>query len=89
MFIEILQISNLLGCQEPIPIVDLFFTKTIDFDFTYLQTFSAKIRFWIWYLFGLIFETNFKSFSIILKLSIFWSRNESLWKTGLKIALYL
>ena len=45
----ILQLSNLLGCPEPIPIVDLSFTKTIALDFTNLQILNANFRFLIWF----------------------------------------
>ena len=42
--IAILQLSNLLGCPEPIPIVDLLFTKTIAFDFANFQTLNANFK---------------------------------------------
>ena len=40
----ILQLSNLLVCPEPIPIVDLLFTKTIALDFTNLQMLNANFK---------------------------------------------
>ena len=40
----ILQLSNLLGCPAPIPIVDFPFTKTIAFDLTNLQILKANFR---------------------------------------------
>ena len=40
----ILQLSNLLGCPAPIPIVDLSFAKTIALDLTNLQTFNANFK---------------------------------------------
>ena len=40
----ILQLSNLLGCPSPIPIVDLFFAKTIALDFTNLQIPNANFK---------------------------------------------
>ena len=44
-FLEaILQLSNLLGCPAPIPIVDLFFAKTIALDLTNLQTPNANFK---------------------------------------------
>ena len=36
-WIAILQLSTLLGCPPPIPIVEKLLLKTIAFDFTYLQ----------------------------------------------------
>ncbi len=43
LLIAILQLSNLFGCPEPIPMVEIFFAITMAFDFTCLQTFNAKI----------------------------------------------
>ena len=40
----ILQLSNLLGCPDPIPMVDLLFTKTIALDFTNLQILNANFK---------------------------------------------
>ena len=40
----ILQLSNLLGCPDPIPIVDLLFTNTIAFDFTNLHISKANLK---------------------------------------------
>ena len=44
LLVAILQLSNLLGCPDPIPIVDFFFTKTIALDFTNLQILKANLR---------------------------------------------
>jgi len=40
----ILQLSNLFGCPDPIPIIDLLFAKTIALDFTNLQILNANLR---------------------------------------------
>jgi len=40
----ILQLSNLLGWPEPIPIVDFLFTRTIELDLTNLQTLKANFK---------------------------------------------
>jgi len=69
LFIARSQLSNLLGCPEPIPIVDLSLTSTIAFDLTYLQILNAKIRFSISYLDGFFLETTFKFFLLIIKSS--------------------
>ena len=44
LFIAILQLSNLLGWPDPIPMVELFFVKTIALDFTFLHILKAKNR---------------------------------------------
>ena len=44
LLIAIWQLSNLLGCPDPIPTVDLLEDKTIAFDFTYLHTLNENIR---------------------------------------------
>ena len=44
----ILQLSNLLGCPAPIPIVDLPFAKTIALDLTNLQILNANFRLLSW-----------------------------------------
>ena len=43
----ILQLLNLLGCPDPIPIVEISFAKTIALDFTNLQTLKANFKFLI------------------------------------------
>ena len=53
-----MQLSNLLVCPEPIPIVAVFFVNTIAFDFTFLQTLNAKIN---------LKKENSKDFFIKLK----------------------
>tara|TARA_B100001750_G_C15120156_1_gene404654 strand:+ start:199 stop:420 length:222 start_codon:yes stop_codon:yes gene_type:complete len=69
LFIARSQLSSLLGCPEPIPIVDLFLTNTIAFDFTYLQILNAKIRLSVSCLDGFFLETTFKFFLLIIKSS--------------------
>ena len=59
----ILQLSNLLGCPDPIPIVDLFFTKTIALDLANLQTLNANIKLFIWLRDGFFLLTIFNFFS--------------------------
>ena len=44
----ILQLSNLFGCPDPIPIVDLLFAKTIALDLTNLQILNANLRLLNW-----------------------------------------
>jgi len=51
-----LQLSNLLGCPEPIPNVDLLLAITMALDFTYLQTLNAKIKFFSCSEFGFLFD---------------------------------
>ena len=51
----ILQLSNLLGCPVPIPIVDLPFTKTIALDLTNLQILNANFRLLSWLSVGFFF----------------------------------
>jgi len=43
LFDAILQLSNLLGCPAPIPIVDLFLTSTIALDFTNFEILNANL----------------------------------------------
>ncbi len=45
----ILQLSNLLGCPDPIPIVDLLLAKTIALDLTNLQILNANLRLLSWF----------------------------------------
>jgi len=59
--IAIWQLSSLLVCPEPIPIIDLFFASTIALDFTYRQILKANIKFSNSFLLGLFFETILKS----------------------------
>ena len=67
----ILQLSSLLGCPAPIPIVDKLFVKTIALDLTYFETLKANSISFSSFLVGLFFVTNFKLFllKIILSLS--------------------
>ena len=44
----ILQLSSLLGCPAPIPMVDLPFAKTIALDLTNLQILNANFRLLSW-----------------------------------------
>ena len=60
--IAILELSSLLGCPDPIPIVDLFLTSTIALDFTKRQTLNANIKFSNCNLSGFFLETTRKSF---------------------------
>ena len=69
LLIAILQLSNLLGCPEPIPTVDLSLVKTIAFDLTNLQILNAKIKFFKVLEFGFNFETTLKFFEENFKLS--------------------
>jgi len=55
----ILQLSNLFGCPEPIPIVDLLLDKTIALDFTNLQTLNANLKLFNWFIFGFFLVTTF------------------------------
>ena len=56
------QLSTLLGCPAPIPIVENEFDITIEFDFTYLQTLKANSACSISFLDGLSLVTNFNFF---------------------------
>ena len=60
LFIAISQLSNLLGCPDPIPIVESLFAITIALDFTNLQTLNANIKFFKVLKLGLILETILK-----------------------------
>ena len=51
------------------PIVDLFLTNTIAFDFTYLQMLNEKIRLSVSCLDGFFLETTFKFFLLVIKSS--------------------
>ena len=66
----ILQLSNLFGCPDPIPIVDLLFTKTIALDFTNLQILNANFRLLSWFNNGFFLVTIF---SFLLKSVLSWS----------------
>ena len=55
----ILQLSNLLGCPAPIPIVDLPLAKTIALDFTNLQILNANFRLLSWFVVGFFFCNYF------------------------------
>ena len=57
-FLEaILQLSSLLGCPEPIPIVDFPLAKTIAFDLTNLQILKANFKLLSWFCDGFLFVT--------------------------------
>ena len=60
---EILQLSNLLGWPDPMPIVDWLFAKTIALDFTNLQTLNANLRSSICFIDGFFFVTIFNFLS--------------------------
>ena len=60
--IDILQLSILLDCPEPIPTVEKFLERTIAFDLTYLHILNAKIKFFKVSLLGLILDTTLKLF---------------------------
>ena len=45
----ILQLSSLLGCPAPIPIVDFPFAKTIALDLTNLQILNANFKLFNWF----------------------------------------
>ena len=62
----ILQLSTLLGCPAPIPIVENEFDITIEFDFTYLQTLKANSACSISFFDGLSLVTNFNFFQIYI-----------------------
>ena len=63
-FLEaILQLSSLLGCPEPIPIVDFPLAKTIAFDLTNLQILKANFKLSIWLADGFFLVTTFNFFS--------------------------
>ena len=55
----ILQLSNLLGCPDPNPIVDLPFTNTIALDFENLQILNANLRLLSWFIVGFFFCNYF------------------------------
>ena len=58
----ILQLSNLLGCPDPIPIVDLLLAKTMALDFTNLQILNANFKLLSWFNDGFFFVTIFNFF---------------------------
>ena len=66
----ILQLSNLLGCPDPIPTVESFLTKTIAFDFTNLQILNANNKLLKVLLFGFVLDTILKSFFEKILLSV-------------------
>ena len=65
---RILQLSSLLGCPDPIPIVALLCEITIAFDFTNLHTLNVNKRFFRVSLEGLTLETTLKS--LLLKILV-------------------
>ena len=68
----ILQLSSLLGCPAPIPMVDLLFAKTIALDLTNLQILNAnfKLLSWIGDGFFLVTIFSFLLRSMLLNLVI-------------------
>ena len=70
LFDAILQLSNLLDCPAPIPIVDLLFTKTIALDLTYLQILNANFKLFNWFGDGFYRVTIF---NFLLNNILFWS----------------
>ena len=59
LFDAILQLSNLLGCPAPIPMVDVLLTKTIALDLTNLQILNANFRLLSWLGDGFFFSNRF------------------------------
>ncbi len=74
LLIAILQLSNLLGCPDPIPIVVPLFAKTIALDLTYLHTLNANIRFFNVLESGFFFDTILKFEFEKVKLSDVWNK---------------
>ena len=74
--IAILQLSNLLGCPEPMPSVDLLLAITIELDLTCLQTLNAKIKLFNWSNVGFFLETILKSFLVNFLISGVWNKIE-------------
>ena len=60
---EILQLSNLLGCPAPIPIVDFPFTRTIALDLTNRHILNANIKLAICFFDGFFLVTIFILFA--------------------------
>ena len=77
-WIAILQLSTLLGCPPPIPIVEKLLHNTIALDFTYLLTLKANSISASSFLFGFSFVTHLKSFLFTILLFLFWTKKEPL-----------
>ena len=75
-WIAILQLSNLLGCPAPMPIVEKLLHKTIALDFTYLQTLKANFISAVSFLLGFNLVTHFNFFLSRIMLSLLWTRKE-------------
>ena len=69
-WLAILQLSNLLGWPEPIPIVDWWLTKTIALDFTNLQILNANFKLLSCLNVGFFLDTIF---NLLLKSTLFVS----------------
>ena len=54
----ILQLSNLLGCPEPIPIVDFSLANTTALDLANLQILNANLRLFIFFIEGFFLVTT-------------------------------
>ena len=65
----IVQLSNRLGCPEPIPTVVLFAARTIALDLTNRQILNAKIKFLTSLTLGFRFDTILKSLAVNLLIS--------------------
>ena len=72
----ILQLSNLLGCPAPIPIVEKLFEITIEFDLTNLQILKANSAYFNSFFVGLSLVTNLSFFTSIIFWFLSWTKNE-------------
>ena len=73
--IAILQLSNLLGCPAPIPIVEKLLLRTIALDLTYLLTLKVNSISFNSFLLGFNFVTHLSFFLSKIILSLFWTKN--------------
>ena len=71
-----LQLSNLLGCPAPIPIVVKLLHKTIALDFTCLQTLKANCISAMSFFFGFNLVTHFNFFLSIITLFLLCIRKD-------------
>ena len=69
--IAILQLSNLLGCPAPIPIVEKLLHRTIALDLTYLLTLKVNSISFNSFLLGFNFVTHLSFFLSKIILSLF------------------
>ena len=76
----ILQLSNLFGCPEPMPIVDLLFAKMMALDFTNLQILKANLRLLSWFVDGFFLVTTRNFFLSKSVLFDSWAKKEFLKK---------